>query len=106
MLKPFLTANWRYLAMLNFAVDSKILAPHVPAGTEVDFHNDKTYLSVVGFLFYHIKAQIYFFEAPLAWNGQAADNCVIEEEDGEAKVGFVVVVIDLSPGGELDCAVF
>jgi hypothetical protein len=21
MLKPFLTANWRYLAMLNFAVD-------------------------------------------------------------------------------------
>ncbi len=53
MLKPFLTANWRYLAMLNFAVDSKILAPHVPAGTELDFHNDQTYLSVVGFLFYH-----------------------------------------------------
>ena len=55
MLKPFLTANWRYLAMLNFAVDSKILAPYVPAGTELDFHNDKTYLSVVGFLFYHAK---------------------------------------------------
>src|SRR5436853_3138760 len=53
MLNPFLTANLRYLAMLNFAVDSKILAPHVPAGTELDFHNDKTYLSVVGFLFYH-----------------------------------------------------
>src|SRR5246500_4947762 len=53
MLKPFLTANWRYLAMLNFAVDSKILAPHVPDGTEIDFHSDNTYLSVVGFLFYH-----------------------------------------------------
>src|SRR6266566_13566 len=53
MLKPFLTANWRYLAMLNFAVDPKILASHVPAGTRLDFHNDKTYLSVVGFLFYH-----------------------------------------------------
>ena len=53
MLKPFLTANWRYLAMLNFAVDSKILAPHVPAGTELDFHSDKTYLSVVDFLLYH-----------------------------------------------------
>jgi len=52
MLKPFLTANWRYLAMLNFAVDPKILAP---VGTELDFHNDKTYLSVVGFLFYHGK---------------------------------------------------
>ena len=41
MLKPFLTANWRYLAMLNFAVDSKILVPRVPAGTELDFDNDK-----------------------------------------------------------------
>jgi uncharacterized protein YqjF (DUF2071 family) len=41
MLKPFLTANWRYLAMLNFAVDPKILAPHVPVGTQLDFHHDK-----------------------------------------------------------------
>ena len=24
MLKPFLTANWRYLAMLNFIADPKI----------------------------------------------------------------------------------
>jgi len=47
MLKPFLTANWRYRAMLNFAVDSKILAPHVPAGTQLDFHNDKTYLGAL-----------------------------------------------------------
>ena len=55
MLKPFLTANWRYLAMLNFAVEAKILAPHVPVGTQLDFHNNKTYLSIVGFLFYHAK---------------------------------------------------
>lgn len=39
--------------MLNFAVDPKILAPHVPAGTELDFYNGETYLTVVGFLFYH-----------------------------------------------------
>ncbi|MGZ4966842.1 MAG: YqjF family protein [Chthoniobacterales bacterium] len=53
MLKPFLTANWRYLAMLNFAVDPKLLASHVPVGTELDFFNGQTYVSVVGFLFYH-----------------------------------------------------
>jgi uncharacterized protein YqjF (DUF2071 family) len=53
MLKPFLTANWRYLAILNFAVDPKILVPHVPAGTELDFYNGETYVSIVGFLFYH-----------------------------------------------------
>jgi uncharacterized protein YqjF (DUF2071 family) len=51
MLKPFLTANWRYLAMLNYVVDPKVLEPLVPVGTELDFHEGKTFLSVVGFLF-------------------------------------------------------
>jgi hypothetical protein len=32
MLKPFLTANWRYLVMLNFAVDPKVLEVLVPRG--------------------------------------------------------------------------
>lgn len=49
--RPFLTANWRYLAMLNFVVDPKIIAPLVPSGTEIDFDNGETFLSVVGFLF-------------------------------------------------------
>ena len=51
MLKPFLTANWRYLAMLNFVADPKILDPLVPIDTELDFHEGQTFLSVVGFLF-------------------------------------------------------
>jgi uncharacterized protein YqjF (DUF2071 family) len=51
VLKPFLTANWRYLAMLNFVADPKLLGPFVPAGTELDFHEGETFLSVVGFLF-------------------------------------------------------
>src|SRR2546423_7454931 len=50
-MRPFLTANWRYLAMLNFAVDPKILQPLVPTETELDFHDGKTFVSVVGFLF-------------------------------------------------------
>src|SRR5213080_2064099 len=49
--RPFLTANWRYLAMLNFVVDPKIVAPLVPPGTEIDFENGETFLSMVGFLF-------------------------------------------------------
>ncbi|MEY2521212.1 MAG: uncharacterized protein QOF24_2971 [Verrucomicrobiota bacterium] len=51
MLKPFLTANWRYLVMLNFAVDPKVLEVLAPPGTELDFHEGRTFLSVVGFLF-------------------------------------------------------
>jgi uncharacterized protein YqjF (DUF2071 family) len=50
-MQAFLTANWRYLAMLNYVVDPQILAPLVPTGTEIDFDNGKTFLSVVGFLF-------------------------------------------------------
>jgi hypothetical protein len=51
MLKPFLTANWRYLAMLNFVVEPDVLAPLVPEGTELDFREGRTFVSVVGFLF-------------------------------------------------------
>jgi uncharacterized protein YqjF (DUF2071 family) len=51
VVRPFLSANWRYLAMLNFVVDPKIVAPLVPPGTEIDFENGETFLSVVGFLF-------------------------------------------------------
>ena len=47
----FLTAEWRHLAMLNFEIDPKILAPLVPAGTELDFWNSKTYVSIVAFRF-------------------------------------------------------
>jgi hypothetical protein len=49
--QAFLTANWRYLAMLNYVVDSRVLTPLIPAGTEIDFDNGETFLSVVGFLF-------------------------------------------------------
>jgi uncharacterized protein len=50
-MRPFLTANWRYLAMLNYVVDPRLLASLVPPGTEIDFENGETFLSLVGFLF-------------------------------------------------------
>ena len=50
-MKPFLTANWRYLAVLTFVVDPAIVAPLVPPGTELDYENGETFVSVVGFLF-------------------------------------------------------
>jgi len=50
-MQPFLTAHWRYVAMLNYIVDPRLLAPLVPSGTEIDFENGDTFLSIVGFLF-------------------------------------------------------
>jgi uncharacterized protein YqjF (DUF2071 family) len=49
--RPFLTAEWRHLAMLNYEVDPGVLLPLMPTGTELDTWQDRTYVSVVGFLF-------------------------------------------------------
>jgi uncharacterized protein YqjF (DUF2071 family) len=49
--RAFLTAEWRFLVMLSWAVDPAILRPLVPRGTELDEWNGATYASIVGFLF-------------------------------------------------------
>lgn len=51
----FLTAEWRYLAMLNYEIDPACLLSYVPNGTELDSWNGKTFISVVGFLFLNTK---------------------------------------------------
>ncbi len=43
--------------MLNFAIDPEVLAPLVPAGTELDFHEGETFVSVVGFLFLRTRVR-------------------------------------------------
>ncbi|MGH7623417.1 MAG: YqjF family protein [Gemmatimonadaceae bacterium] len=47
----FLTAEWRYLVMLNYDVDAALLEPLVPRGTELDRWNGRALASVVGFRF-------------------------------------------------------
>jgi len=47
----FLTAEWKHIAILNYAIDPSILAPLVPAGTELDTWNGTHYVSIVGFQF-------------------------------------------------------
>lgn len=51
----FLTAGWHNLAMLNFTIDPRVLEPHVPAGTELDFFHGQAYVSVVGFQFVNMN---------------------------------------------------
>jgi uncharacterized protein YqjF (DUF2071 family) len=55
--KVFLTAEWRWLVMLNYEVEPDVLAPFVPAGTGLDFWNGKTYLSLVGFYFQNTRVR-------------------------------------------------
>ncbi|GAB5557699.1 MAG: DUF2071 domain-containing protein [Schleiferiaceae bacterium] len=51
----FLKAEWRKLALANYAVDPKILKPFLPAGTELDLWRDTCYVSLVGFMFVNTK---------------------------------------------------
>jgi uncharacterized protein YqjF (DUF2071 family) len=54
---PFLTAAWRRLVLLNYAVPPEVLQPHVPAHTELDIWNGTCYVSLVGFMFENTKVQ-------------------------------------------------
>lgn len=61
----FMTADWRYLIMLNYEVEAAVLQPYVPAGTELDTWQGRTFISLVGFLFLNtciIGAAIPFHE--------------------------------------------
>jgi uncharacterized protein YqjF (DUF2071 family) len=58
----FLSADWRYLAMLNYAVDPALLARLVPPGTELDFFDGHAYVSLVAFRF--LETRVRGFEIP------------------------------------------
>jgi uncharacterized protein len=60
--RPLLSAEWRNLVMLNYEIDPAALAPFIPAGTELDFWEGKTYASIVGFQF--LKARLFGVRVP------------------------------------------
>ncbi|MFK8102402.1 MAG: DUF2071 domain-containing protein, partial [Saprospiraceae bacterium] len=51
----FLTAEWRKLAMANYAVSEEVLQPYLPAHTVLDQWNGVCYVSLIGFLFVNTK---------------------------------------------------
>jgi uncharacterized protein YqjF (DUF2071 family) len=55
MEKIFLTAKWQHLIMANYVIDPKILQKYLPPRVEIDFWNQQTYVSLVGFLFKNTK---------------------------------------------------
>ncbi len=60
--RRFLTAEWRYLAMLNFEVPPALLEPRVPHGTELDLCDGRAFISLVGFRF--LNTRVYGVPVP------------------------------------------
>lgn len=51
----FLTAEWRDVVMANYVIDPEHLHARVPAGTELDDFNGRTYVSMVAFKFLNTR---------------------------------------------------
>ncbi len=63
MATTFLRAKWLNIIMANYVVDPAILIPYLPKGVELDTHEGKTYVSLVGFLFQ--KTSLFNLPIPL-----------------------------------------
>jgi uncharacterized protein YqjF (DUF2071 family) len=59
--KPFVTADWLYLALHNYECDPEPLQPLVPGGTELDTWNGRTFVSMVGFSFLNTRVLAWRF---------------------------------------------
>jgi uncharacterized protein len=57
MQKPFLTAEWRNLIMVNYLVPGDLLTPYLPAGVELDAFESNYYVSLVAFHFLNTKVR-------------------------------------------------
>lgn len=93
--RPFLTAAWRYLLMLNYEVDPAVLQPLVPYGTALDLWQGRALVSVVGFLFQKTRVlglpipfHTHFEEVNLRFYVQAVD-----EADPRRGVAFVKEIV-------------
>ena len=82
--------------MLNYVVDPKIVAPLVPPGTEIDFENGETFLSVVGFLF--LDTRLLGLPIPLHRNFEEVNlRFYVRKKSGDTWRRGVVFVRELVP---------
>lgn len=89
--RKFLTAEWRWLVMLNYSVDPALLLPLVPRGTELDFSGGKAYVSMVGFMFQ--KTRLLGVPIPLHRNFEEVNLrfYVRREVEGEVRRGVTFI---------------
>ena len=90
--RVFLTAEWQYLAMLNYEVDPGLLLPFVPAGTELDRWKGKIFASLVGFRFLKTKL-LGFLPIPMHSNFEEVNLrfYVRRRVGGEVRRGVVFI---------------
>jgi uncharacterized protein YqjF (DUF2071 family) len=90
--RAFLTAEWRYLVMLNYDVDPAVLHALVPRHTELDLFDGRAIASVVGFRF--LRTRLLGIPIPLHRNFEEVNLRFYvrhKTSDGEVRRGVVFV---------------
>ena len=89
--RPFLTAQWRNLLMLTYAVDPKVLIDRVPAGTTLESWRGQTLVSVIGFQF--LDTKVLGAPVPFHQNFEEVNLrfYVCRRLDGEVRHGVVFI---------------
>jgi len=92
----FLTAEWRKLAIANYAIDKSVLTPYLPVGTELDLWNDTCYVSLIGFLFKNTK--LMGFSIPFHANFEEVNlRFYVRHKDGNTWKRGVVFIKEIVP---------
>ena len=82
--------------MVNFAIDPAVLQPLVPAGTELDAWNGRTYVSMVGFQF--LDTRVRGIAIPFHRNFEEINlRFYVRRKDGDAWKRGVVFVKEIVP---------
>lgn len=96
MTDTFLTAHWENLIMANYAVNPEVLKPYLPQGVEIDFYKDKTYASLVGFMF----KKTSLFKIPIPFLGTFEEinlRFYVKRVDGDSIKRGVVFINETVP---------
>lgn len=92
----FLTAEWRKLALAQYAVDEQILLKYLPPHTKLDSWNGKYYVSLVGFMFMNVK--LLGFNIPFHTNFEEVNlRFYVRYKDGKEWKRGVVFVKEIVP---------
>ena len=90
-MRKFLTAKWHDLIMANYEVDPSWLLQRVPAGTELDLHDGKCFVSLVGFMF--LDTRVMDFLIPFHVNFEEVNLRFYVRRETETEVRRGVVFI-------------
>jgi hypothetical protein len=96
MTDTFLSARWENLIMANYEVHPDVLTAYLPYGVELDFYNNKTYVSLVGFMFNKTR----LFNIPIPFLGTFEEinlRFYVKRVDGDTIKRGVVFINETVP---------